>query len=327
MKIYFNNELIFVFLSIFISIFSYHKLIPLFSRNFIDKPNLRSSHNQPSPTGGGIIFAVIVSIFSLLKGNIIPILCLPISVVGLIDDKKNLSRKNRLLAQFATVFMFLCFCFVNDNLLPWIDSKFILFLFIPILIFFSGIINLVNFCDGLNGLLSGSMIILFGFYTIYFNTQFIFVIPCLLVFLIFNWTPSKIFMGDSGSLFLGSLYVYILISANSIKDFVILFAILCPILLDVVSGVIRRYSHGYNIFKAHRTFLFQRLVFAGYSHSKVTSIYLISTFIFALLAIFSNFTILFCLIFLLCLFGFFLDKYVAVNFHKVYETKMYNNLK
>ena len=134
-------------------------------------------------------------------------------------------------------------------------------------------------------------------------------------------------MGDSGSLFLGSLYVYILMTANSIKDFFILFAILCPILLDVVSGIIRRYSYGYNIFKAHRTFLFQRLVFAGYSHSQISSIYLIFTLIFALLAIFSKFTILFYLIFLLCLFGFFLDKYVAVNFHKAEGSKMYNNLK
>ena len=126
--------------------------------------------------------------------------------------------------------------------------------------------------DGIDGLVCGSMIIIFSFLNIDFH-YLLPIIGTLIGFLFFNWEPSKVFMGDSGSLFLGSYLATLILSLGS--WFAIFKAlILCsPILLDASSCLLIRFIKGQNIFSPHKLHLYQRLVSGGLSHSKVSLIY------------------------------------------------------
>ena len=80
------NIYILTFLGIFFSYYFLKSSLPLLKVFFIDKPNERSSHIKPTPTGGGITFVFLGSILTLLNGNLIPLLCIPLGIIGLIDD-------------------------------------------------------------------------------------------------------------------------------------------------------------------------------------------------------------------------------------------------
>ena len=79
-----------------------YKIYPLLSSALIDIPNNRSSHVNPTPSGAGISFVIISCIFSpLIRINLI-ILCLPLAVLGFLDDKYTIPSKFRYLAQLIT---------------------------------------------------------------------------------------------------------------------------------------------------------------------------------------------------------------------------------
>ena len=81
------------------------------------------------------------------------------------------------------------------------------FLIIALLTFlFVSIVNFTNFADGLDGLVGSSMLVIFLFAAYLLNINYIFLVGGLIGFLILNWYPAKVFMGDSGSYFLGSMY-------------------------------------------------------------------------------------------------------------------------
>ena len=107
MEKFLYKDILLILISFISTFFIYKKCIPLFSLYFVDIPNVRSLHKYKTPTGGGIIFAILISIFSLFKGNYIPIICLPISIIGLIDDKLNLSQKFRFIIQIITTILLL----------------------------------------------------------------------------------------------------------------------------------------------------------------------------------------------------------------------------
>ena len=125
-----NKDILIILISLISTFFIYKKFIPILRIHLVDTPNLRSLHKYRSPTGGGIIFAILISIFSLFKSNYIPIICLPISIVGLIDDKINLSQKLRIITQLITIIMLLIIGFYFGDILPWLDSKLIFILMI-----------------------------------------------------------------------------------------------------------------------------------------------------------------------------------------------------
>ena len=92
-------------------------LIPHLHQKLIDQPNARSSHKQPTPRGGGIAF-VFVSVVSsgifLFSGQstsfaIIPLLALPVAVVGLFDDRHNLPVSLRYTVHLSSGILFLAF--------------------------------------------------------------------------------------------------------------------------------------------------------------------------------------------------------------------------
>jgi len=93
-------------------------------------------------------------------------------------------------------------------------------------------------------------------------------------FLLHNWPPARIFMGDVGSAFLGfTLASLPLLSPRRDALFVPAVLILWPFVFDGTFTILRRLRNRENIFAAHRSHLYQRLVIAGYSHAFVTTLY------------------------------------------------------
>ncbi len=236
----------------------------------LDEPNARSQHKVVIPRSGGIaIFSAFVTgVFSLDISHDYWFLA-PLFIIfglGLYDDKNGISSKKKLLVTFVAsmLLFFLGFDLVryghffgHEVILPfWISCLFFS-------IACAGFINAVNLIDGLDGLASLiSLIILSAFAYLGFKWNDAFLcnvslalMVSILGFLIFNWHPAKIFMGDSGSLTLG--FVLVLLSVYAIKQHyitavsVLLLAAL-PI-LDTLIVMVRRVVNKQNPFKADKT--------------------------------------------------------------------------
>ena len=288
-------------------------LIPFLKKNFLDLPNKRSLHDLPTPTGGGIIFPIQSIIIVLLTGNIFPLICLPLAIIGLLDDKYHLSSFFRFLVQFITSILIIFFSpFLIDNLQ---NLGFLKLLIIPFLILtFIAFINFINFMDGIDGLVGSCFLLVFVFIGLENNPIIFIFVGSIAGFLKLNWSPAKIFMGDVGSTFLAAYFLTNLFSLDSLEDITSIFITLAPLLMDAFFCVIRRYKCGQNIFKPHKLHLYQRLCQAGLSHSKVTIIYAFSCLgIATIYNIFGLYSLIVSII-VLTLFGLWLEKNVATIF-------------
>ena len=306
------------------SIFSYFLIkffIPVLKEKLLDKPNLRSSHVNPTPKGGGIFIYLISFIFSIKSAiyttnyrfEFIPLLVLPLALVSLYDDKYNLSRRIRFLSQllFSTLTIFL----LNTYLIE-INSS-LLFVLVCLLFIISGVylINSINFMDGIDGLIGSTFIIIFSTIALHrgVNISFIMsVIGSLLGFIIWNWNPAKIFLGDVGSITLGSIYFSIIINANNYEQSIVFCLFSLPLIADSFFTLLFRIIKGQKFTEPHKLHLYQRLTQAGISHSKVSCIYILGVLIMSL-ASFINIKFMFFAAFLEILIGFWLSEKVAVS--------------
>ena len=258
------------------------------SKNF-DLPNKRSSHTVPVPTSGGVTFCTIsflyiiydISLNSLSNKNIIFLFCLPLSLVGYIDDQINLKRKYRFLSQFfvvASLISIFLFSkedyFLNSINLP---QLFIPIIFFVLLFFGIGLINLINFMDGMDGLVSSCLALTFLYIGLTQNNLTLIITFSLLGFLVFNWSPASIFMGDTGSTFLGGILLASILQSKDFLEFFNLLFINLPIIADSTSCLLLRLFKKQNIFEPHKLHLYQRLNQNGWSHSKVSLLYLFAS--------------------------------------------------
>ena len=141
-----------------------------------------------------------------------------------------------------------------------------------------GIINFCNFMDGIDGLLAGCMVIIFAAISIISNVNYSLLIGALLAFLIFNWSPSKLFMGDVGSYFLGATFVNAIYNAKSI-DISIAITLFSSLIIDSFICILLRFKNGQNILNAHNLHLYQRLSRGKLEQAKVSLLYILSTFL------------------------------------------------
>ena len=302
------------FLCLLLTIFLTKISLPFLKRFFLVPPDSRSSHQVSKPSAGGIVFVSLICLISFFQKFYLPILCLPLSIIGLMDDKFDIKPSFRILAQIITTILF----FHNSPLVNSLlnnNNNFISLVLIFTIVFFSlGIINFINFLDGLDGLLASCMIIVFLITSIYLNINIIPVIACLLGFLFFNWGESKLFMGDVGSTFLGALFVGICLQTQTFYDAfnVVLFA--SPLLGDALISVIRRFLSGKSITTAHKSFFFQRLNQGGLKHQSVSLIYLSATSINAIMFLLGGIKFLFLIIIAEFFIALYLDKKVAIKY-------------
>ena len=289
-------------------------LLPKLKKYLLYNPNERSSHQISVPSGGGIVFVLVSSILCYLQGNSICIICLPIAAIGLIDDIYKLSPLIRYIAQLIVSFIIINFQPLTKFTLLNIPIFLSIILVFSLLLLITAVINFTNFMDGIDGLVGGSMFVVITSAAVVNNPSLWPLAGSILGFLIWNWSPAKVFMGDVGSTFLGIVFTGILLQSNSWTEAIGLFLIATPIMLDAAICVIRRMINCQNIFLPHKLHLYQRLHQAGWNHSKVSFVYILSAVLLSFTFMSYGITPeIFCIV-LLLLIGYFLDKKYAISF-------------
>ena len=288
--------------------------LPLLNKFLLDIPNARSSHLSPKPTGGGFSFVLVATILMTITNNYLPLLCLPLAISGFIDDLFNINFKIRYLIQFIVGICILFYSqfLVNNQLNYNHFLEIILTLFLAFLI--TSIINFSNFMDGMDGLLSSSLIVVFITAAFKIDSSAWILVGALLAFLIWNWSPSKLFMGDVGSTFLGAILIGLALMADSWQQSLMIMMPSIPLLGDACICVIRRFFAQEDIFKAHSLHLFQRLYQAGWTHSRISINYFLSTFFVSIGVYFDSWIIIFMSLLVISIYAFYLERKVAIPF-------------
>jgi len=301
-------------------------VIPQLRRRLLDQPNARSSHRQPTPRGGGLAFVAVASASSgmaLLSGAGFPatslaLLAAPLAVVGLLDDCHNLPASWRYGVQLLTAVLMLGFSPLVQRCGLAIGSG--SWLLLPVLalvvIAVTAVINFTNFMDGLDGLVAGCMVV-----TIAALSQALAapwplwaLVGSLLGFLLWNWSPANVFMGDVGSTFLGAVFAGLVLQASSWPQALGLLLVATPLLGDACLCLPRRLLAGQRVFQAHRLHLFQRLHQAGWPHARVSVTYIAATAVLAVALLVGGWPWVLGLAVVELLVGVWLDQRVAVPF-------------
>lgn len=310
-----------IFISIIFSIILSHIFLnfafPYLKKNNLDIPNKRSSHINPKPKSGGIAFVLTaivgaISDYSLNGFNFsisTILICLPLAILGFIDDKYNIKVGWRFFFQILTSILIIK-AFMNN----FYDLKFII---LPlVLISILSIINFVNFMDGIDGMVAGCMIISISTqnYSLDNSLSIWFLVGGLFAFIFWNWHPSKIFMGDTGSTYLGGIFAALALNQENLYESFISLFLAFPIFSDAFFCVIRRYKNKENILKPHKLHLYQRLHQSGLSHSKVSSLYISGTLLCSIFYLKGGTYGLLLISFVEICIGFFLEKNYAKSF-------------
>ncbi|MBD7937186.1 MULTISPECIES: MraY family glycosyltransferase [Cytobacillus] len=272
-----------------------------------DKPNNRKVHEKVMPRLGGLAiylsFMLGVLIFSPNKEVHIPIMvgAFIIVVIGMLDDKYQLPAKYKLLGQIAAALIVVFWGnveveFINN---PFFGDNRIDFGYfaIPItILWIVGVTNAINLIDGLDGLAAGvSSIALFtiaGMAIFMGNTYVIAMASLLMVatlgFLVFNFHPAKIFMGDTGALFLG--YMIAVLSLLGFKNVTVI-SFIIPILIlgvplsDTIFAIFRRILNKQPISAPDKSHLHHCLLNAGFTHRQTVLLIYAMAATFGMIAI------------------------------------------
>jgi Fuc2NAc and GlcNAc transferase len=312
----FPRSLTLVLLATLTSWLLLHWLIPVLRRRLPDAPNARSAHQQVTPRGGGIVFVLVSALASLALGSAIggiawlPLLALPLALMGLVDDRFSLPALVRLVVQVATSIVLLLLSMSGGF---WSLPM----LLIPVvLLSIVSVINFTNFMDGLDGLVAGCMAVALAAAALQLAAPLPIwaLVGSLLGFLIWNWSPAKVFMGDVGSTFLGAVFAGLALQAPSWPEALALLLVATPLLGDAFLCVPRRLLAGQRVFQAHRLHLFQRLHQAGWPHGRVSSLYVAATAVLAMALLTGGLPWVLALAALELLLGVWLDQRVAVPF-------------
>jgi len=264
------------------------------SLGLVQSANQRSSHLGVKPTGGGIgiaLGATVAGVWIALGEQIyllVPVsAALGLALVGLFDDKDGLDIRLRLLAQalfLAAAIIYLQWVFDLSQYLGWLGPA---WLALPIVVL-AGVfwINLFNFMDGIDGLAASEAVFVLGAMELLVLTQADPALPGIwlwlfsivvgaLVFLIFNWQPARIFMGDAGAYFFAIAIVFgalfgVLTDTLSPAAAIILVALFVS---DGVVTLVFRMISGQRWREGHRSHAYQHLS-RRFSHARVVMLYM-----------------------------------------------------
>ncbi|WP_174728950.1 glycosyltransferase family 4 protein [Mesobacillus harenae] len=252
-----------------------------------DKPNHRKVHQKVMPRLGGlaIFIGVVAGYFAsgLYSERILTISlgAILIIAVGILDDLYELSAKVKFSGQILIAILIVSSGLTIDFLtIPFIVERMELgWLAYPITVFWIvGITNAVNLIDGLDGLAAGISTIGLAAIAILAGlsgkglilTLSLIVLASTLGFLFYNFHPAKIFMGDTGALFLG--YSISILSLLGLYKSVTLFSIIIPIIIlgvpvfDTTFAIIRRLINKQPISAPDKSHLHHRIMELGLSH-------------------------------------------------------------
>jgi Fuc2NAc and GlcNAc transferase len=259
--------------------------------SIVDRPNPRSSHTLPTPRGGGI--AIAVSWFLALAGLVVSgeldmwvgLALLvgggAIALIGWLDDRHHLSAGIRAGVHLAAA-AWAVWCLgglpsfnVGTGVVPlgWLGG-------VLAVVGIAWLTNLYNFMDGIDGLAAGEAVsvgLVGGGLLALGGADGMALVALSLAaaaggFLVFNWPPAKIFMGDVGSGLLGYAFGVVALASEraGAVPLMVWMMLLAVFLVDATATLIRRVVNGERWFEAHRSHAYQRAVQTGYSHRDVT---------------------------------------------------------
>jgi Fuc2NAc and GlcNAc transferase len=261
------------------------------ARSVLDVPNERSSHTSPTPSGGGLaIVAVVLSGVAILwvtgvlgRGESWAILGggALVAVVGWLDDRRSLGASTRLAAHVVAAGWALWWLGGMPFLTTGHDVH-SLGMFGTVLAGLAIVwaINVTNFMDGIDGLAAGEVV------TVTLTAALLLAEAhpplaaaaaltggAALGFLPWNWRPARIFMGDTGSGFLGFVLAVLAVASERAGAlpalvWIVLYAVFAT---DATVTLLRRAWRGERWYSAHRSHAYQRAVQAGWSHARVTA--------------------------------------------------------
>jgi len=273
----------------------------------IDSPDgIRKFHKRPTPVIGGVC---------MLAGLLVPVLLFPslhdfaglflamllAAGVGFFDDRFGLNYVSRVSFQIAAVVLMVLLdgeslrsfgnLFGSGTILTCGFS-------VPVTIFCAvGVMNAMNMIDGLDGLAGGIAMAAFAAFGVlaWLNDMPLLVMlslyfcGTLAAFLRFNWFPSKIFMGDAGSMMLGLVLAWFALAlsqhrGSSVSPVAVLLVLALPV-TDTITVMIRRLLRGKNPFHADRTHLHYILAATGLSQRNVVFLMIFMTLVSSSVAI------------------------------------------
>ena len=262
----------------------------------LDKPNARSLHTTPKPRQGGIAIAIAVGVLApfVMAAGLMTILylALALSAISLLDDQKPLPVLIRLCVHVAAAIAVVVLINASAasvhplNASPryWMAS-------LPTICIGSFLVlwmtNLFNFMDGADGLAGGMALIGFGTFAFAASGASnagppLAALASVLAgaaagFLLFNFPPARVFMGDAGSIPLGFLagalgiYGYV----NGLWPWSFAPLVFSPFIVDATVTLAKRAARGEKVWQAHREHYYQRLILSGWSHRKTIFSYYI----------------------------------------------------
>jgi len=258
-------------------------------RGIVANPNFRTLHEHPIPVGGGAVFSTVfvIGLFSLwwlnqLSDDLFLVLGIGGGVAilfGFLDDVKDIRVIKKLAVQF----------FLGSWALFWFDGGPLSYIdWLPALVtipvtvlFLVWMINAYNFMDGIDGMaISGAVFVSGTVILVMLLTNgeseltilFVLLLACTSAFMFFNWPPATIFMGDSGSIFLGYIFGVLILYTTmnneiSIWTWIIVFGYF---IADTTVTQIARLILVKKWYIAHRSHAYQNLARISNSHLKVT---------------------------------------------------------
>lgn len=256
----------------------------------LDIPNARSSHEMPTPSGGGV--GIVISFFigllllfwwglvtkilliSLLAGGIL------LAATGFLDDFHHVPARYRILIHFVAAGLALYLL----GGMPILDLGFTLwqwglFGIVVCMLGLVWMINFYNFMDGIDGLAGSEAIFVASAMSILLFLKgeqglipiFLLLASTAAGFLIWNWSPARIFMGDTGSGFLGFVFGVLLIAstANGVVSVWQWLILLGCFWVDATLTLIQRLLRGQACYQAHCSHAFQQAVKKTGCHKRV----------------------------------------------------------
>lgn len=260
------------------------------SRQILDIPNERSAHVRPTPRGGGIGFVTVTGVYVIAATSFgsLPFETglamaggLAIAAVGWVDDRSHVASWIR----FSTHLLAATWA------LYWLGGKavwqfggyavdFGVLGHVFAVLLLAWLTNLFNFMDGIDGLagMEGAFVALAGGVLLWLGgatdlALLAWVLGCAcLGFLVWNWAPAKIFMGDIGSATLGFLIGVIAFASEATGVLPVFTWLLLAgvFVVDATLTLLMRAWRGERWYAAHKSHAYQQLVQNGRSHSKVT---------------------------------------------------------
>jgi UDP-GlcNAc:undecaprenyl-phosphate/decaprenyl-phosphate GlcNAc-1-phosphate transferase len=283
-----NTQAILAFFASFITVIVVTPFVIKFAVKIgaVDKPNERKVHTRVMPRLGGLAIFIGVAVGYFVGGVYnqqvtgITVGAILIVIVGMLDDLYELSPKVKFCGQLLAALVVVATGLKIDILtIPFVGTFDVGLWSYPITIFWIvGITNAINLIDGLDGLSAGISAI--GVATIatmagMADKMLIFTLSLIILgsvigFLFYNFHPAKIFMGDTGALFLG--YAISVLSVLGLYKSVTLFSFVVPVIIlgvpifDTTFAIIRRIVNKKPISAPDKSHLHHRLLALGFSH-------------------------------------------------------------